>query len=51
MTFMEIVFSGQAERELDEADGGLREFFIKHAEKIASAPMKRHLHYGLPFFS
>jgi len=48
---MEIVFSGQAERELDEADSGLREFFIQHAEKIASAPMKRHLRYGLPFFA
>lgn len=46
---MKAVFSEKAEKELDGTDSGLRKLFIKHAEKIASMPPKRHLRFGLPF--
>ena len=46
---MKIVFSEKAEKELDDTDQNLRKLFIKHAEKIASMPPRRHLRFGLPF--
>lgn len=46
---MKIVFSEKAKKELDDADQSLRKLFLKHAEKIASMPPKRHLSFGLPF--
>ncbi|MFH0714367.1 MAG: hypothetical protein V1847_02100 [Candidatus Diapherotrites archaeon] len=46
---MRIVFSEKAEEELDDAEQSLRRLFVKHAEKIASLPPKRHLKFGLPF--
>ena len=46
---MKIVFSEKAEKELDDADQSLRKFFVKHAEKIALMPPRRHLRFGLPF--
>ncbi len=46
---MKIVFSEKAEKELSDVDQSLKKFFIKHAEKIASMPPKRHLSFGLPF--
>ena len=46
---MKLVFSEKAEKELDEIDQSLRALFVKHAEKIASMPPKRHLRFGLAF--
>jgi len=46
---MKVFFSEKAEAELDEMDKSQRKIFIKHAEKIAQIPPKRHLRFGLPF--
>ena len=46
---MKIFLSEKAEKELDEMDQSLRSLFIKHAEKIASMPPRKHLRFGLPF--
>ncbi len=46
---MKILFAQKAEKELDDADTGLRKLFIEHAEKVASMPPRRHLRFGLPF--
>jgi len=46
---MNAVFSGNAEKELDEMEKSLRSIFIKHAEKIAEMPPRRHMRFGLPF--
>jgi hypothetical protein len=46
---MKIVFSEKAEKELDDTDQSLKRLFIKHAEKIALMPPRRHLRFGLPF--
>lgn len=46
---MRIVFSERAEEELDRVDKSLRKLFLKHAEKIASLPPRRHMRFGLPF--
>ena len=46
---MKIVFSEKAESELDGIDQGMRKLFMKHAEKIASMPPRRHMRFGLPF--
>ncbi|MEK7540193.1 MAG: hypothetical protein AAB558_03010 [Patescibacteria group bacterium] len=46
---MKILFSEKAEKELDDLDQSMRTLFIKHAEKIASMPSRRHLRFGLPF--
>lgn len=45
---MKIVFSEKAEKELDNADQNLRKLFIKHAEKIALMPPRRHMKFALP---
>ncbi len=46
---MNVTFSEKAEKELDTCDQSLRKLFLKHAEKIAAMPPKRHLRFGLPF--
>lgn len=46
---MEVVFSENAEKELDEADRELRKLFLKHVEKIRGMPPRRHLRFGMPF--
>lgn len=46
---MGVVFSENAERELDGMDKADRELFLKHAEKIAEMPPRRHLRFGMPF--
>lgn len=46
---MEIIVSETAEKDLDEMDSQLRNFFIKHIEKIGLMPPRRHLRFGLPF--
>lgn len=46
---MDILFSEVAERELDDMDTDLRKIFLKHAEKLACAPLQRHLKFGIPF--
>ena len=46
---MKAEFSENAEKELDEMDKSLRKLFVKHAEKIAEMPPRRHMRFGLPF--
>ena len=46
---MKLEFSEKAEEELDAIDKSLRKLFIKHAEKIAAMPPRRHMRFGLPF--
>lgn len=46
---MEIRISEKAEKELDSMDKPQRELFIKHIEKIAAMPPRRHMKFGLPF--
>ena len=46
---MKLEFSEKAEEELDAMDQDLRKLFIKHAEKIAAMPPRRHMRFGLPF--
>lgn len=46
---MEVLFSEAAEKELDDMDQQLREFFLKHAEKIKAMPPRRHMKFGLPY--
>jgi len=46
---MEVIFSDDAEKELDEIDPSLRELFFKHVEKIRNMPPRRHMRFGLPF--
>ncbi len=46
---MRIEFSEKAEKELDELDTNIRKLFIKHAEKIAGMPSRRHMKFGVPF--
>ena len=46
---VKISFSKHAEDELDRMDAPVRRVFLKHAEKIAAMPPRRHLRFGLPF--
>jgi len=46
---MKIEFSDKAEKELDAMEKSLRKLFIKHAEKIAAMPPRRHMRFGMPF--
>jgi len=46
---MKILFSERAEKELESADHSLRKLFIKHAEKIALMPLRKHMRFGMPF--
>jgi mRNA-degrading endonuclease RelE of RelBE toxin-antitoxin system len=46
---MEINLSEQAVDDLDRMDNTSYQFFIKHLDKIAQMPPRRHLKYGIPF--
>lgn len=46
---MEIVFSENAEKELDKMDSELKKIFVKRSEKMLACLPKRHLRFGLPF--
>ncbi|MBU0591194.1 hypothetical protein KKF81_01940 [Candidatus Micrarchaeota archaeon] len=46
---MEILFSENAEKELDDMDEQLRQMFIKHIEKLMIVPPRRHMRFGMPF--
>jgi mRNA-degrading endonuclease RelE of RelBE toxin-antitoxin system len=46
---MKLIFSKKAEEELDNADANMKKLFIRHAEKIAAMPPRRHMKFGLPF--
>lgn len=48
---MELIFSEKAERDLESMDNAVRALFRKHAEKIMQNPAKRHLRFGLPFWT
>ncbi len=37
-------------RDLVQMDKSLKKFFVKHIEKIAAMPPRRHMHFGLPWY-
>jgi mRNA-degrading endonuclease RelE of RelBE toxin-antitoxin system len=45
---MEIKFRDQAVDDLDKMDNSTYLFFMKHFEKIAQIPPRRHLKFGIP---
>lgn len=47
---MEVIFSPNAETDLDAFDSSLRKLFLQHAEKLLKMPPRRHLKFGLPHF-
>lgn len=46
---MKIVYTPQAEEQVDKMDTGIRRLFFKHIEKIVKLPLKRPLRFGIPF--
>jgi len=46
---VKIAYLDPALEELSKMDKPLQRFFLKHADKIASMPPRRHLRFGLPF--
>jgi hypothetical protein len=46
---VEVKFSENAEKAMDEMDQQLRILFFKHLEKIRNMPPRRHMKFGLPF--
>ena len=45
---METFFSEDAESDLRKMEKKLQEFFVKHAEKLAGMPPRRHMRFGIP---
>jgi len=46
---MEIRYREEALRDLEACDRELQAFFLRHIEKLASMPPRRHLKYGIPY--
>jgi hypothetical protein len=46
---MEPIYNEKARKDLRKMDINLARVFIKHADKIASLPPRRHMKYGMPF--
>ncbi|MBI5229244.1 hypothetical protein HY991_03975 [Candidatus Micrarchaeota archaeon] len=46
---MNIIVLEKAKQDLAKMDASLREFFLKHFEKLETNPPGRHLRFGLPF--
>jgi mRNA-degrading endonuclease RelE of RelBE toxin-antitoxin system len=46
---MELIFSEQSEKELEQMNKQLNSMFGKHFEKISLIPPRRHMRFGLPF--
>jgi len=36
-------------KDLEQMDNSLKKFFVKHVEKIANMPPRRHMRLGLPW--
>lgn len=36
-------------KDLEQMDATLKKFFVKHIEKVASMPPRRHMRFGLPW--
>ena len=47
---MDVVFSPNAQTDLDIMDASLRKLFLKHIEKISTMPPRRHLRFGIALF-
>lgn len=45
---MDVKLSEQAANDLDEMDNPAYLLFLKHLEKIAGMPPRRHLRFGVP---
>lgn len=46
---MKVKFSKKTEAKLDKMDKSLQKLFVKHAEKIAENPSKKHMRFSIPF--
>ena len=47
---MHIIISEAAKNDLERFDRQLQRFFVKHIDKLAAMPPRRHLKLGLPYF-
>jgi len=45
-----IETSDLALMDLEDMDNSLKKFFVKHIEKIANMPPRRHMRFGLPWY-
>ncbi len=45
---MELIFSDDAKKELEELPQNLKPIFLKHLEKIKEMPPRRHMKHGIP---
>lgn len=48
---MIIKFTAEAEKDLDDMDNSTYIRFMKHLDKIAVQPPRKHARHGLPFFT
>ncbi len=46
---MDPIYTEKARKDLHKMDNNLACTFIKHVDKIASLPPRRHMKHGLPF--
>ncbi len=46
---MEISYTEQSVKALEELDNSIRKRFVRHIEKLQSVPPRRHLKFGLPY--
>jgi len=46
---MELIFSDNAKKELNDMARDLKLIFLKHFEKIQVMPLRRHMKYGIPY--
>jgi mRNA-degrading endonuclease RelE of RelBE toxin-antitoxin system len=45
---MEVLLTEKARKQLVDLPSDLRDFFIKHLEKIGEIPPRKHMRYGIP---
>jgi phage-related protein len=45
---MELTFSDSALKELENLQQDMRSIFIKHLEKMQTAPPRKHMKYAIP---
>lgn len=46
---LKLIINEKAVEDLDGMDNGQRDFFLKHINKIAVMPPRRHMKYGIPY--
>lgn len=46
---MNVYFSEKANEDFEAINQDLRTIFIKHIEKIANLPPRRHMKHGIPY--